>query len=252
MINVIISEFLKTKHTSLQKIVLLIPLLNVVVAGGFCSLGGEEVLKLTNVTSINFWGLIWLPALIVLLCGLFNNLEKKSTGYKTIFGFPINIKKVWISKCLVITTYTLIASILLWGFIALFDVVFLKATFSFEILFRCLLALVLTFLMNLWQIPLYLYLSQKINYFLLMIISCVLSIGVAPITAIKSNWWLMPFSWSLRVEAPITKIHPNGIPLESGNSLLTFEGFLYAAILSIVMLIILLVITTKLFNSKEV
>ncbi len=252
MKNYIKAEFLKTKQTTLMKMIFFIPILCVIVGAGFCALGGTEVMVLGDITSINHWGLLWLPAMVAIMSGLMHNHEKKSTEYKMILGMPSNQGKVWLAKCFVIASYTQLASFVLWIFLLLYDLMFIRSFASVQVLANCLAALLISFVAVLWQIPLFLWLSQKLNYFLLILLNAGLSIMIAPVYAPKANWWAVPSAWLLRMEAPFLKLHPNGIPLEAGDSLLSFQGFAPALIFCVVLSITAILVTKILFEKKEV
>lgn len=245
------AEFLKLKHSTIQKMIIMVPLICMIMAGGFCALGGPEIVKLADITTLNHWGLIWLPASVALLAGLSHKLEEKSTGYQTIYGLPISPAKVWAAKNLAIAVALLIASILLWVFICIFDMIFIGAQLSMGTLLRCLAAAFISWIAVLWQIPLYLWLSQRISYFVLILLNCGLSILVAPIYAIQTNWWAVPWAWILRLQAPILGLHPNGIPLEAGSVLLSYTGFTAAIAISIVLMIAVTILSMWSFSKRK-
>ncbi len=84
MINYMKAEILKIKGTTIIKTSIIIPIVGIVIAAGFCSLGGMEIMLLADVTTANHWGLIWLPAVIAVLTGLSVKQEKQSGGFKMI------------------------------------------------------------------------------------------------------------------------------------------------------------------------
>ena len=245
------TELIKTKGTTMRKIIVIIPLICMIMAGGFCALGGADIIKMADITTLNHWGLIWLPASIALMTGLFNKLETKSTGYKTIYGLPISTAKVWIAKNIILALLLLIASIVLWVFICVFDIAFLGSELSINTLLSCLIAIMMSWAAILWQIPVYLWLARRINYFLLIIVNCGLSILIAPIYAIQTNWWAIPWAWVLRFQAPILGLHPNGIPLEAGSDLLRYAGFPTAMVISIILLVTVTIVSTWSFSLRK-
>ena len=88
------SEILKTKRTNIRKMLFIIPLVCTLLAIGFNFLSGDpEIVRLSDVTIINQWGIVWLSVLIALTAGLLNNLERKSTKFKTTISLPINLQK---------------------------------------------------------------------------------------------------------------------------------------------------------------
>lgn len=233
MMNYMKSELLKTKRTTMQKMAVLVPLLCIILAAGFCTLGGAAVIIFADITTVNHWGLLWLPALVALLAGLSIKQEKKAGQFKMIFGSPVEPGNVWVAKVVVIAGITLAATFGLWVFICVFDILIIHSTAK---LISILLALLLSWVAVIWQIPVYLFLAQKINYFLLLIVSCGLSIMVAPIYSIRSDWWRNPWAWILRFQAPILKLHPNGILLNHTSELLRYDSFVQALALAVLLL----------------
>lgn len=244
----ILTEVLKTKQTTIRKMTMLVPGICFILATGFCALGGAEILLLTDITIVNHWGLVWLPALVALLCGLSIKQEKKAGEFKMIFGSPVKAVFVWAAKCITIAGITLAATLILWIFISVFDLAFIHNTAK---LGNVLGALLMSWLGALWQIPIYLFLAQKMSYFLLLIINCGLSITIAPIYSVKGNWWTIPWAWVLRFQAPILALHPNGIPLESNSMLLRYDGFPQAIVLGILVLGTAVCLTALLFKGSR-
>ena len=90
------SENLKFKHTILNKLLFICPILTVM----FSWLGGGYVNS--QYMSIYFWYTCMLPGLIALMCSLSNKKEKQFTSYYIKISLPINLKKFWISKNIII------------------------------------------------------------------------------------------------------------------------------------------------------
>jgi ABC-2 type transport system permease protein len=248
----IISEHLKTKKTVLRKLVLFIPALCALVTYSFNALGGEETIPQTLVTILNHWSLLWMPALIVLLTGLLHNHEKKSTQYKTIIGFPINLQSSWLAKSFLIASYTFFATCILGILISFLRFIIMSNVTQPVSLLNIYISLFFSWFLTLWQIPVCLWLAKKINYFILVIVNCIINLELGAGRAPSSNWWLSPWSWPLRVDAPLLRLHPNGIPLDSTSPLLSFNVIPIAVISACLLCILALFFTRKALVKYEV
>lgn len=248
----IISEHLKTKKTVLRKLVLFIPVLCVLVTYSFNALGGEETIPQTLVTILNHWSLLWMPALIVLLTGLIHNHEKKSTQYKTIIGFPIHLQSSWLAKSFLIAGYTFFSICVLGLLILLLRFIVMPHLVQPVSMLNIVISLFLSWLLTLWQIPVCLWLAKKINYFILIIINCIVNLELGTGYATSENWWVIPWSWPLRVDVPLLRLHPNGIPLDSTSTLLSFNVIPIAVISACVLYILALFFTRKALVKYEV
>lgn len=247
------SEALKTKRTLLRKSLIFVPILCVSIAYIFSYLGGEGSVKLVFVTSLNHWSLIWMPALIVLITGMFHNLEKNDTEYKAIFSFPISLRKSWISKIILLSSFTLLASTFLGILFIMLKLTMIKTPTDSTPFYNCFISIIISWIATLWQIPLCLWLSRKVNFFLLMFISCAANLELGAGKAISSLWWLYPWSWPLRLQSPLLRLHPNGLPIKESNSPLLSQLVIPQGILlGILIFLILLIVTSFSFEKSEI
>ena len=73
----------------------------------------------------------------------------------------------------------------------------------------------------------------------------------APIMAPENYWIFNPYSYAVRGVVPITKIHPNGIVLESTSELLNTNTIIIAILLAIICFVIFTLITSIIFSQRE-
>ncbi|MFN2746349.1 MULTISPECIES: lantibiotic immunity ABC transporter MutE/EpiE family permease subunit [Bacillus] len=245
------SEIIKTKRTMIRKMLLVIPLICSILALGFNFLGGPEIVRLSAETIINHWGILWLSVFAALSTGLLNHLEKKSTNFKTIIGLPIDLQKKEMSRVLLTTGLMGLGSLLLIIFIILTSLL-VKTSPYLVSLASCILAVILMFITSLWQIPFCLWLSRKTNLFITLLLNSMLHLNLGSVFAPTEYWWFVPYSWHLRVQMPLTKLHSNGIPLPQNDELLSYSVIPTALVLSITLFTILTLITVKSFNKLEV
>ncbi len=252
MINYLISENLKTKKTILRKLLISIPLLCAGIALIFDFLGFGYFTNNSIFTSLNHWSLSWMPTLIVFLTGMLHKIEQNSTGYKTIFSFPIDLKKSWIAKITILALFTLIASIFLGILVTILNISLSNKDVLVVPFYNCLIAIIISWLTSLWQIPLCLWLSRKINFFILLILTYSINLELGASRAPSSLWWLFPWSMPLRLQCPLLHHHPNGLPLDSNSALLDPSVIPVGIVLGIFLFLILVLLTSYSFKKSEV
>ncbi|WP_413366993.1 lantibiotic immunity ABC transporter MutE/EpiE family permease subunit [Lysinibacillus sp. 3P01SB] len=245
------SEILKTKRTNIRKIIFIIPLLCSLLALGFNSLGGLDILKLSAETIVNHWGIIWVSVFIAIAGGLLNSLEKKGTSFKSIVGLPLNLKRKELSRVLLITGCMAIGSFFL-IILLLLTSILIRTTPHLISVSSCILAIIYTFIVTLWQIPFCLWLSRKTNLFITLLFNTMCNLNLGSIFAPTEDWWMVPYSWHLRVVMPITKLHSNGIPLPQNDELLNDSVIPIALFISLLFFFILTSITMQSFKKLEV
>ncbi|WP_158002217.1 lantibiotic immunity ABC transporter MutE/EpiE family permease subunit, partial [Clostridium botulinum] len=159
----------------------------------------------------------------------------------------INLKKMWISKILIVTYYEFLASIVFLSIMLLVKLIYKTSLIHPK---ELLIATFAIFIATLILIPICLFLAEIFGTFAPILITL---IGViAGVTfATKSTWYLCPFSIAPRLMCPIIKIHPSGIPLEIGSPLLNSSVISKGFIISITLFIILSVITSFWFSKRR-
>ena len=251
MFNYIKSEVIKTKRISIRKLTVFIPLISIFLAVIFNFLGGKETFQYAISTTVNHWGLIWLSVFISLSAGLLDKLEKKSTKYITILGLPINLKLKEYSRIALALYLSFIASLVLIVF-----ALFAKFTFlvsqnisSLDII----IAIFLTLLTSIWQIPFCLWLSRKTNVYATFLVNSMLALNIGSIFAPTSQMYYVPWAWALRVQTPFTHLHPNGLPLSNNSVLINSSPvFFILFILSILLFLLLSFLDAYSFSKLEV
>ena len=92
MKRIFLSNLLKIKNTSINKLIILFPLIGALISLLFSSLGGESVLSLTVETAVNQWGVIWINVIIAVVSGLLNKLELDSNKYSIFLSSRFKIQ----------------------------------------------------------------------------------------------------------------------------------------------------------------
>lgn len=102
MVEFIKAENLKCKRTFSKKLLLIAPLFMIL----FAIVTGRYFVE----NGYNWWYLIIFPGLITLTTALVNQNEENKLCYRAVFALPISLRKIWISKVLLICIYVAAAS----------------------------------------------------------------------------------------------------------------------------------------------
>lgn len=241
MINILQSEYLKYKRTFFKKLIIIAPIFFTI----FTLMCNQ---KYFIPMIFNLWPLIFMCIGTALLCCLSNKLEKKSGNYKGLLSHNINPAKIWISKILVMGFYMFISSI---GFIIIVSIVeFLMLNQSITFLKICEGSLVI-WITSLSLIPIYLFLSTAFGM-AVSIGASIIGVSLGVVMAVKESWIYVPWSVPIRLMCPIIGVHPNGVPLKAGSSLLNSSVISKGIIVSITVFVILLIVTCIWFSKREV
>lgn len=242
MMDYIKAENLKCRRTFAKKLVLIAPFLMLLLAG----ISGIYYVQ----NGYNWWYIIILPGYITLITALVNQIEERKKGYRTIFALPLSLKKVWISKVIVLVIYVSSSCILhLSGMIL--GKLFINPT-SFISMAQMVMATLILILVSLWQIPFCLFLSKKFGLMTTVIINLVMGIGLSIFMATENLWWLCPYSWAARLMCPVLGVLPNGTTVVQGDNLLNPSVIPMGIVLSFVLFLLILIITANWFQKQEV
>ncbi|KYH34269.1 ABC-2 family transporter protein [Clostridium tepidiprofundi DSM 19306] len=239
MINMLQSENLKYKRTFSKKLFFIAPMYILIQIIAFS--------KYVFLNSMNWWSICFMPFTISIICTLSTRRERKSGNYRTLKSKYIDLRKMWISKILVIAYYTFLASLML---ILYFLVVKLIYSTSFIPLDKLFFGTFVIWLTTLILIPICLFLSEAVGAFSSILVTCA-GIVVAILMATKVGWYLCPWSLNIRLMCPILKLHPNGTQLNPGNFLLDSSVIPIGIIIGITGFAVLSILTSLWFAKKE-
>ena len=242
MVEFIKAENLKCKRTFSKKLLLIAPLFMILLA----IVTGRYFVE----NGYNWWYLIIFPGLITLTTALVNQNEESKLHYRTVFALPISLRKIWISKVLLICIYVAAAS-----FIHLMGMLLGKLFYNSASAITVLQMIAATFLLvivSVWQIPICLFLSKKFG----LMATILLNIGGGTVlnilAASKSFWWVCPYSWATRLMCPVLSVLPNGTLAPHGDPLLNAGVIPVGIVLSVSLFVLLLVLTANWFPGQEV
>lgn len=240
MVNYLKSEFLKQKHRFNLKLLWLSPL--IVVALVIILMGGNYFME----GAFNWWYTMILPGTLSIIVAFTVSTEKKHNRHG-LFAVSINKKKLWLSQILMNTILLLITNLIF--FIVVSTV---GTTLGVPIAyFNSFIASFVLFLTFAWQIPLFMFISEKMGSFFSIMISLFCNMGFGIFFA-ASRLWYVPFAIPARLMCPIINVMPNGLPLETGNHLSDNSVIFIGIVITVALYFILSLITTLWFNHREV
>ena len=217
MANILKAEILKEKRSANAKIFLLTPIIFIVFNLLMNVLMGKspEGKSFLLATAFNWFPLLILPIVISLL--VINILAKEKQSQLNLQkSLGLDRKKIKVAKSLLVLTEVLaivMVSILIIYLVANF---ILKENISLAMLIKAGVVLFMG-VMPLVGFSFFI-MSLSSKAFVLLILNFILSI-ISPTPAVGALWKFYPWSYSLRMLAPIIGVHPNGTFLDT-NSLL--------------------------------
>lgn len=235
------AENLKCKRTFIKKVIILSPIITILIA--LLSPSWFE----TN--GYNQWYIIMMPGTITLLSILINQKEEKKLYYRAIYSLPVDLKKTWISKLLLISIYLFLSIMVLVIGIKGIGIIFglpLKTSFV-----KGFIAAIIMVITCFWQIPFTLFICKKFQFLGGILINFGLGTILNIMMADSSKWWISPYSYTSRLMAAFLKINPNGIPLESGDLLTDPSVIPTGIVISIILAIGLTIVTANWFQNQE-
>lgn len=240
MVNYLKSEVLKQKHRFILKLLWLSPLIPIVLS--MLLMGGHYFME----GAFNWWYTLILPGALSMIAA-FNVSGEKKHNRHGLFAVCRNKKKLWFSQIFMITGMLLLTNLMFFAFM-----ITVGAFFNMEIPFaHSFLASFVLFITFAWQIPVFMYVSEKISSFFSIIISLICNMGFGIFFA-PTKLWFLPFAIPARLMCPILKILPNGLPLSPGHPLNDKGVILTGMAITIGLYFIFTLITLVWFNKREV
>lgn len=240
MKSMIKSELLKQRHTFHKKLIFIAPILTILIS--FLLMDGAYIQS----GAYNWWYMLILPASLTMISSfiLVNDKKKK---FHYLFTVLIDIKKLWYSKIVISTIYLGLMCLIFFLTLTISGIIF-GSNIS---IFNSLIASILLFILFLWQIPLWMFISMKINIAFSIIFSIICNLGIASIFAIGNRWWI-PFSIPAKVMIKVIGIMPNGLLVEENSKLISYNIILICICISIGLFLVLSYFLAKWFENQEV
>jgi lantibiotic protection ABC transporter MutE/EpiE family permease subunit len=201
------AEKLKNAHTVSAKLFWLIPLISISIASLLSAMDAEYY----QLNQYNWWYTLFLPMLIILIAGFTQQREKKLKN-RAVSSLSVDWKKMWAVKNLYMIRALLYSSFIIYFAQEIISRIFAAGEVRVVTSVSGFIAVLLCIVLNLWQIPLWLFISEKLGFIpgLLLSLACNMVLGVV---AAVEKWWIwIPFSYTGRIMCPVLKILPNGLP----------------------------------------
>ena len=246
MANILKAEILKEKRSANAKIFLLTPIIFIVFNLLMNVLMGKspEGKSFLLATAFNWFPLLILPIVISLL--VINILAKEKQSQLNLQkSLGLDRKKIKVAKSLLVLTEVLaivMVSILIIYLVANF---ILKENISLAMLIKAGVVLFMG-VMPLVGFSFFI-MSLSSKAFVLLILNFILSI-ISPTPAVKDLWKFYPWSYSLRMLAPIIGVHPNGTFLDINSPLWDKSVIILGIVLSFGVYVLFMVLS---INRKE-
>ncbi|WP_297281904.1 ABC transporter permease [uncultured Anaerococcus sp.] len=232
MTNLLKAELIKEKRSANFKLLLLVPigfLLFNLIMGNLMAQDTEGRSYLIA-TSFNWFPLLILPIVISLL--VINIIKKEKQNHIDFQkSLGIDNKRTTLAKSIVVILELFIVVFLSSIIIYLIGGIVLGQNINLSLMLKAGLVL---FVGSLPILGISFCLMRFFNKgFLIIILNFILSL-ISPIPAVSHMWELYPYSYSIRMLAPIVGVHPNGTFLEKGSELWNLDVIPIAMILSFV------------------
>lgn len=228
------AEWLKEIRSANQKLLLLVPFIFVLFSFLMTLLMGEgpEGQSYIVAAGFNWYPIMILPVILTLLAT--NIYIKEKLANQVFFrSLGLNVKNQVIAKNIVVLLELLIILLLSSFFILIIGIFVLKDTISVSTI---ILATLCLFIGSLPIVGFSFIAHRFVHRVIVILVNFVLTIFSA-IVAIEAIWWTFPWSYNLRMLAPILGIHPNGTFLSPNDSLMDGKVIGLGIILSILVYI---------------
>lgn len=247
MIKYFLSENMKIRHTFVEKLTWIAPTLVIMLSILLTA-------RYFQVDSYNWWYSMMLPGTLALSCALTSKIDGTMKN-RAVISLPVVLQKVWIGKVLIgIKNLVISCSIIFIAaqvsvFVVNIDPITKISTFNG---LTAILILIITYM---WQIPLYLFLGNKLGLFPTIIFSLGFNV-ICGALSVEEYWWMIPFSYPSRLMCPVLKILPNGLLAQPGSQTFTPQlldtwGIPFGIIVSLALFFILTYVTAKWFERQE-
>ncbi|RGL31088.1 lantibiotic immunity ABC transporter MutE/EpiE family permease subunit [Paenibacillus polymyxa] len=237
----IAAEHLKLKRTFTKKLVWLAPIVTLLLCTGL--MGGH----MFQSASYNWWYIMLLPGALTLMCSGVIQKDGKKLKYRAILGMSVDSAQVWYGKIGVCVRLLMVSSIILFVGITLGGFVFSSSV----TLAGSVAATLILFVTFLWQIPLCLFLTDRIGMFATLIINMLGNVACTILFATSSIWWAVPYAIPARLMCAVIQVLPNGLAILSEDPLLDRGVIVPGLVITVGLFMILSVLTAMSFRKRE-
>ena len=194
----------------------------------------------------NWWYVLLLPGMIAIVSYLSIMREKKN-GYYNIKTLPIEKRNLMLGKIAYLGILVLVSNAVLFAG-ATMGGAFL--TTSVPVVGAAITVLVLS-IVHLWQIPLFLFLSEKFGM-VVELIACLFITVLGTIVAPSGKWFLFLSAVPMRIVTPLLHVLPNGLRAQAGDPLLNASVIFPGILIALVWFVVLTYLYLNWFEKREV
>ena len=242
MINIVKAEYQKTKRSMRRRFIWAFPMITFTLAFvltlGMTNAYAESVW--------NWWYTLLLPGMLAIICHL-SMMQEKKTNYYNLMTLSTSKRKLMIGKIIYMGYVILISNV----------IVFAGASFAGFLLTTrvpldgAAITVLLLTATQLWEIPVFMFLSERFGMIVELLICLFLTVG-GTIIASTGKWYLLVSAIPMRILCPFLHILPNGLPAEAGNSLLDIGVVVPGICLSIIWFVFTTTLFLYWFEKREV
>jgi ABC-2 type transport system permease protein len=251
MLDWIRSEHLKYKRSFARRLVLLAPLFFLLIAipqRWLIAPGAIKPWTLLLGQVYNWWPLLFMPLGTALMAALVELQEKKAGRYRNLRMHPVPPAGIWIAKVAVLAYYALMSTLVLMGAVLASGLLTAAGAIPWSSIVSGGLVI---WLAALGTIPIQLWAAAwKGTLFSLLVgfLGMVAGVAAAPLP----YWVFVPWSWPLRLMAPVIGVHPNGVLLDAADPLRDAAVIPVGIGLSLATVIVMTLLTSVWFGRREV
>lgn len=234
------AEMLKQKRSFNKVLLWLVPLLTILLA--LVLMGGNQLQD----GAYNWWYVLLLPGCFTMFSAFTVTKERKKNRHG-LLGIAVQKKKLWLTQILVCTFFLFVTCMFFFVFITIGGILFGNAVTILE----SFIASILLFITFAWQIPLWMFITEKTGSFITVLLSMFCNFAVAVICAVESYWWI-PFAIPARLMCACIHVLPNGLQVEVGSELADKGVILPGIIITVVLFALQTMLTAVRFEKCEV
>ncbi|WP_027398886.1 lantibiotic immunity ABC transporter MutE/EpiE family permease subunit [Anaerovorax odorimutans] len=240
MLNFVKSEWLKQKHSFNKVLLWLAPLITILLA--FALMGGSNLQN----GAYNWWYTTLLPGCFTMFCA-FTAAREQKTNRHGLFGVAVQKNKLWNAQTILCTLFLFTTCMIFFigitaGGMMLGHTITIVSSFC---------ASILLFITFAWQIPLWMFVTEKLGAFTAILFSLLCNLGIAVVCAVKSFWWV-PFAIPARLMSPTIGVLPNGLQVEAGSEMANANVILPGVLITVVLYVLVTLVTSLWFQKREV
>ncbi len=234
------AELLKQKHSFNKGLLWLAPLVTILLA--LVLMGGTHLQD----GAYNWWYILLLPGCFTMFSAFTVTNERKKNRHG-LLGIAVQKKKLWLAQIKVCTVFLLVTCMFFFVFITIGGIIcgqFLTMLESFW-------ASTTLFLTFAWQIPLWMFITEKTGAFVAILLSLLCNFAVPVICTEESYWWI-PFAIPARLMCAVIHVLPNGLQVEMGSELADKGVILPGIVITLALFAFMTLLTAAWFEKCEV